>query len=382
MNGFTQAEEEVLLARPVRRLLDPIIRDRFAGASVAVTGAAGSIGSELALQIASCRPARLTLIDWSEHGLFQIERELHDRYPRVPLEPVLADVTRASAMRRACRISVPDVVFHAAAYKHVTMAERAVCATARVNVLGTAAVLAAAAEVGARFTLVSSDKAAAPTSVMGATKRCAELITIEAAPGVQASVVRFGNVLGSSGSVLTLMAERIAQGRPIDITDPEARRYFMSVSEAVSLVMKADALAQGGETFWFEMGPPIRLGDLTDRLFRVSAARGFARVPANIIGLRPGEKRVEELTAVGTPFTASRDPDIWVAPRTRRPLTAGKRKALRAIGPAALRGDGPKALQALADAAPEFSPSPEAWAAARAERFHLRRDRRRTAKIA
>ncbi len=142
--SFSQAEEEILLARTIRRPLGRAARERFAGASVAVTGAGGSIGAELARQLASCRPARLTLVDQSEHGLFQIERELADRTPHVALDPVLADVTRASTMRRILRLRRPQVVFHAAAYKHVTMAERAACAAAAVNVLGTAVVLEAA----------------------------------------------------------------------------------------------------------------------------------------------------------------------------------------------------------------------------------------------
>jgi FlaA1/EpsC-like NDP-sugar epimerase len=378
---FTPREEEMLLARPVRQLLGRKVRDRFANVSVAVTGAGGSIGSELARQVARCRPSRLILIEQSEHALFQIERALRDRFPRLALEPLLGDVTRAGAMRRAFRLHRPQVVFHAAAYKHVTMAERAVCAAAHVNVLGTEAVLAAARDVGARFTLISSDKAAAPTSVMGATKRCAELVTIGASRTMHASVVRFGNVLGSSGSVLPLMAERIVQSRPIEITHPEASRYFMSVGEAVSLVMKSDGLARGGETFWFEMGEPVRLSDLVERLFRVAAGRGLAPVAIKVIGLRPGEKLVEQLTMPGTAFTSSGDADIWVA--QDRPQTTTRPKAmLRALARAVAHGDGWHALQTIADAVPEFVPSKEAWAHARAEHFYGRGDRRRAAKIA
>jgi len=351
--SFSHAEEEILLARTIRRPLGRAARERFAGASVAVTGAGGSIGAELARQLASCRPARLTLIDQSEHGLFQIERELVDRAPHVALDPVLADVTRASTMRRIFRLRRPQVVFHAAAYKHVTMAERAACAAAAVNVLGTAV----------------------------ATKRLAELITIAAAPAAHASVVRFGNVLGSSGSVLPLMAERIAQGRSIALTHPNATRYFMSVGEAVALVMRADALARGGETFWFEMGEPIRMADLVERLLRVSAARGLAPVPVDVIGLRPGEKLTEELTMQGADVARSDDPDIWVA-HEPAPRPAAVVAALRSVVRAVARGDALKTLEALTGAVPEFTPSAQAWASARAERFYVRRDRRRTVKIA
>lgn len=378
---FSDEEQEILLARPIRRLLGSEERERFAGARALVTGAGGSIGSELARQLASCRPARLTLIDQSEHNLFQVERQLREEWPRVPLDPVLADVTRAASMRRILRRSRPQVVFHAAAYKHVTMAERAVCAAAAVNVLGTAAALAAASEVGARFMLISSDKAAAPTSVMGATKRLAELVTIGATPSVRASVVRFGNVLGSSGSVVPLMAERIAEGRPIVVTDPAATRYFMTVREAVSLVMKADGLAGGGETFWFDMGQPVVLADLVERLLRVCAAHGLPPVPTEIVGLRPGEKLAEELTTHGLVMTRSSDPDIWMA--DQHPASPElPRGAMGAMVRAIARGDALGTLRALAAAVPGFEPSAHAWASARSEQLYVRRDRRRSVKIA
>src|SRR5262249_17812002 len=182
----------------------------------------------------------------------------------------LCDVTRTVSVSRLLRRIRPDIVFHAAAYKHVTMAERHAVAAARVNVLGTLTVLAAAREAGARFVLISSDKAAAPTSVVGATKRFAELAVLASRDddGTRPIVVRFGNVLASSGSFVEIMRERIRRQLPVLVTDPDATRFFMAVAEAASLVMKASLIARGGETFWLGIGPPIRIGDLVGRLMR------------------------------------------------------------------------------------------------------------------
>ncbi|MGC4086017.1 MAG: polysaccharide biosynthesis protein [Vicinamibacterales bacterium] len=250
--------------------------------------------------MAACEPERLTLIDHSEHALFQIERELTDLLPAHRLEPEPADVTRAAFVRQAFRVARPHVVYHAAAYKHVTMSERAVCAAANANVLGTAHVVAAARDAGARFILISSDKAATPASVMGATKRLAELVVVrEASPTFRPAVVRFGNVLGSSGSLLTILRDCVRQGRPVPVTDPEATRYFMTAGEAVSLVMKVDVGGSGADTYWLDMGDPIRIGDLVDRMMRLEQRNGFSPAPIEIIGLRPGEKRQERLVEQG-----------------------------------------------------------------------------------
>ena len=271
MDMLTHTEEERLLGRGVEPLLTVEDRAAFAGKVCLITGAGGTVGSELARQIAASGPRRLILVEQSELALFRIEQALLELAPDTAIEPVLCDVTRAASIARVMRRLRPDVVFHAAAYKHVTMAERAICAAARVNILGTSAVLAAAREVGARFVLISTDKAAAPHSVMGATKRLAEMVVLDsynqARPPI---VVRFGNVLASSGSFVEVMRERIEQGKSILLTDPDATRFFMTVSEAASLVMKAATLAGGGETFWLDMGPQVRIGDLATRLLAVA----------------------------------------------------------------------------------------------------------------
>ncbi|MGE3957555.1 MAG: polysaccharide biosynthesis protein [Vicinamibacterales bacterium] len=367
MTAFTQPELEQLLDRPVRQVLSPADRQAFAGRRVLITGAGGSIGSELARQVAACGPERLTLVDHSEHALFQVERELGGLLPASRLDPVLADVTRPAFVRQTFRLTRPHVVYHAAAYKHVTMSERAVGAAANANVLGTANVVVAARNAGARFILISSDKAAAPASVMGATKRLAELVVMrEASATFRPAVVRFGNVLGSSGSLLTILRECIRDGRPVPVTDPDATRYFMTAGEAVSLVMKVDLDGHGGETYWLDMGEPIRIGDLVDRMMALEQANGYPAVPTEIIGLRPGEKRQERLVEQGIAMTATTHPRIWVA-RQASVNGAQVEKAIRSLRRAVARADNAASLAVLATAVPEFSPTVDAVALVRAQ---------------
>ncbi len=352
---LTVAQEETLLGRRVRELLTPAVRRAFAGARCLVTGAGGSIGSELARRIAACGPASLTLVDHSELLLFDIDRELQEEWPDVLVRPVLADVTRRRTIDEAVASAEPDVVFHAAAYKHVTMAEQAVCAAARVNVLGTAHVRDAARRAGAAFILISSDKAAAPASVMGATKRLAEAVALRSDRPAHASVVRFGNVLASSGSFVAIARDCLRRGRAIPLTDPGATRYFMTVAEAASLVMAAAARARGGETFWLDMGTPIRMGDLVERLMKMAARA----VPVTVVGLRDGEKRAEQLVdqdertqPTGIPYVM----ETLRGPRREADVAA----ALAALSRAVARGDAAATLRLLAAAVPGYRPSLQA----------------------
>ena len=329
MIAFTDAELEWLMNRRVCKLLTTADRQSYRGKRVLITGAGGSIGSELARQLAQCQPEMLTLFDNSELNLFQIERELRDAYPRLNLDIVLGDVSRR-AMRHACLSSRPHVVFHAAAYKHVTMVERAVCPAIETNVVGTVEAVEAAREVGARFVLISSDKAASPRSVMGATKRLAELVVLSRATEVfQPIVIRFGNVLGSSGSVLTVMREAIRAKMPVPVTDLDATRYFMTAGEAVSLVIKADLLARRPETYWLDMGEPVRIGDLVDRMMTLEELAGHSAVPVKIIGLRAGEKLREELTTQGLRMCRTSNRRIWVATQVPANLSQIRRAERR-----------------------------------------------------
>src|SRR5262249_47042590 len=220
------------------------------------------------------------------------------------------------------------------------------------------AILAAAREVGSRFVLISSDKAAAPTSVMGATKRFAELAVLVSGGDdrTRPIVVRFGNVLASSGSFVEIMRERIRRQLPVLVTDPDATRFFMAVAEAASLVMKASLIARGGETFWLDMGPQIRIGDLVDRLMRAESEQGFEPVPLEIIGLRPGEKPQEQLTSQGISLKRTIDRRIWVA-RQPRAMAARHALAMQALRRGVSRDEAFTVLQALTTAVSEFVPS-------------------------
>ncbi len=358
--------QEHLLGRRERGLLRAADRRALQGCRLLVTGAGGSIGSALARLLAGCAPARLVLFDQSEYNLFRIERELRAARPGVPIVPVLGDVSRAGDIDDACERTVPDVVYHAAAYKHVTMAERAVLSAVRTNVFGTWHAARAATACGARFVQVSTDKAAQPLSVMGATKRLAELVALTAA-GHSARVVavRFGNVLGSSGSVLELLLEQMRNGRPIELTDPNATRYFMTPREAVSLIVKADLLGRTGEILWLDMGQPVRIADLAQRVQDWGESIGLPRVPVRYIGLRPGEKLREELTTNGLSLARTAHRRIWTA-RQPRPDGRMVRRVLRALHDDIRRNDALTALADLGAGVPEYTPSREAREAAAA----------------
>lgn len=352
---------EALLGRREREVLTDGERGRLAGERVLITGAGGSIGSELARQVAECRPATLTLVDQSEYNLFTIERELVEAWPGVAIEPVLGDVSRQRSIAHACRVARPHVVYHAAAYKHVTMVERAIAPALETNVFGTLYTARAAEAVGARFVLVSSDKAAQPESVMGATKRLAELVSLALdSTTFRPVVVRFGNVLGSSGSVLEVMLDCIRSGKPIPLTHRDATRFFMSVHEAVALVLKADALGDEGDIYWLDMGQPVRIKDLAERLIALATEAGDRPVPVVEIGLRPGEKLREELTTQGLDLCRTAHRRIWKA---RQPVIdqAQIHRVLRALRDDIRRGDTMSALADLCAAVPEYRPSRQAW---------------------
>jgi FlaA1/EpsC-like NDP-sugar epimerase len=361
---FTEQELGLLLGRPLRASLTAEDRAGSSGRRVVITGGGGSIGSALARELAACRPARLALVDNSEYQLFQIEREVRRVAPGVSLGVHLADVTVSAEMRRVLTTEAPDVVYHAAACKHVTMAERAIAFAARVNVLGTGIVASAAAEAGARFVLISSDKAAGPRSVMGATKRLAELVTLgRANETFRPCVIRFGNVLGSSGSVLEIMRSAIRAGQPVPVTDPDATRYLMTPGEAVALVLLAERRASEAGIFWLDMGEPVRLGDLVDRMIALERTAGHVDAGIEIVGLRPGEKAHEQLLDPHLTLEPTSDPRIWRA-RHDAIASAIMDRALSQLQDAADRADDALALQVLADAVPGYRPSAQARAAA------------------
>lgn len=275
-----------------------IVREQIEGHVVLVTGAGGSIGSELCRQIAELRPSLLVALDHSENQIFEIENEIRERRRDLKLAPVIADIRDASRIARVFERYRPTTVFHAAAHKHVPLMEENVAEAVTNNVLGTRNVVEMALEFGTQhFVLISTDKAVRPTSIMGATKQIAELIVRRAAARAERHfvAVRFGNVLGSRGSVIPTFLRQIAAGGPITITHPEIRRYFMTIPEAVQLVLQAGALGEGGELFVLDMGEPVKIVDLARDLLRLSGLEEGEDIEIKFTGLRPGEKLYEEV---------------------------------------------------------------------------------------
>ena len=290
--------EDLLRREPVQLDIEAIAK-YLNGASVLVTGGGGSIGGELIRQLLRLGPRLLTVVDYHESALWNVERDAAPLLATsgIRLNPVLADVRSANDIATILGIAKPDVVFHAAALKHLPYVEMFPSQGVLTNVVGTRNLLEAceAARVG-RFVLISTDKAVEPTSVMGFTKRIAELLTIDAGhrSGLPYSAVRFGNVLGSSGSLVPLLERQLDDGISLTITEPDATRYFMILSEAVSLILEAGAATSPGEIYVLDMGQPVRIGDLVDDLLRL---RGISEneIDIRITGLRPGEKLHEQL---------------------------------------------------------------------------------------
>ena len=268
------------------------------GKTVMVTGAGGSIGSELCRQIADLKPELLILLDHSENQVFEIENELRRRFPTLRLAPTIADIRDAGRIRYLFERYRPFAVFHAAAHKHVPLMEENVVEAVTNNVLGTRNVVDAAIDTAVpHFVLISTDKAVRPTSIMGATKRIAELVVRLAATKESRHfvVVRFGNVLGSSGSVVPTFLAQIERGGPVTVTHPEMRRFFMTIPEAVQLVLQAGALGNGGELFVLDMGEAVKIADLARDLIRLSGLEEGVDIEIKYTGMRPGEKLYEEV---------------------------------------------------------------------------------------
>jgi len=284
--------EDLLGRTPVPTDLESVRRS-IEGQRVLVTGAGGSIGSEICRQLAGLNPSQLVLLDHDE-------TQLHDAAATIsaPTEQALVDIFDREAVFETFEHYRPDVVFHAAAHKHVPVLEQHPLEAAKTNVLGTLNIVDAAAVVGtSRFVQISTDKAVHPSSVMGASKRLAEQTVLAHAPEDGAyCTVRFGNVLGSRGSVIPTFARQIAQGGPVTVTDPRMTRFFMSVEEAVQLVLQASVLSEGGEIFMLEMGVPVKIIDLAERMIRLSGCQVGIDIPIEITGMRPGEKLNEVLS--------------------------------------------------------------------------------------
>lgn len=302
LNQLRDVRIEDLLGRDPIQLELPELAEDLRGRSVLITGAAGSIGSELARQVALHQPATLVLFDQAETALFFIELELRDAHPDLHIVPVIGDIVDSAAVERVFNEYAPDRVFHAAAYKHVPMMELNAREAIRNNVIGTWRVADAAGRHGTeKFVLVSTDKAVRPANVMGATKCLAERIILELQHRYQETTfgaVRFGNVLGSNGSVIPVFRKQLAEGKPLTVTHEEATRYFMTIPEAVQLILQASLLPElRGQIAMLDMGQPVRIADLALNLLRLAGVRGDLYQHITYTGLRPGEKLHEELIA-------------------------------------------------------------------------------------
>ena len=364
---------EDLLGRDPSTADPALLQAAVSGRTVLISGGGGSIGSELARQVLALAPSRLILLDHSEYALYAIERELRQRLASDPVLPsqavelsaVLADVTDRARMERLCRLQGVEVIFHAAAYKHVPLVEANLAAGLRNNVLGTQALLEAALASGVeRFTLISTDKAVRPTNAMGASKRVCELLVQEAAARQSRTVcamVRFGNVLGSSGSVVPLFREQIAAGGPVTVTHPDVIRYFMTIGEAVQLVLQASAMARGGEVFLLDMGEPVAINDLARQMIELSGCsvrdddNPEGDIAIEYTGLRPGEKLYEELL-VTPDDQPTRHPLIRQA-REPAPAAPALQQSVAALLQAAADDDHGRALQVLNQLVPDYRPA-------------------------
>jgi FlaA1/EpsC-like NDP-sugar epimerase len=316
INQIREIQIEDLLNR------DPVTFDRqmasgyIAGRVVLVTGAGGSIGSEISRQIADLAPTRLLLVGRGEDSIYNIEQELRETRPTLEIVPLIADVRDLNRLTQIFAQYAPDVVFHAAAHKHVPLMERNPGEAVLNNIFGTRNVAELAHQYNAEtFVLISSDKAVNPTNVMGASKRVAEMVVQELATRSKTRFmsVRFGNVLGSRGSVIPLFKRQIAKGGPITITHPEIIRYFMTIPEATQLVIQAGALGKGGEVFVLDMGEPVKIVDLAKDLIRLSGFEPDVDIKLKFTGLRPGEKLYEELLTAEEGTTATNFKKIFTA---------------------------------------------------------------------
>lgn len=370
--GATRPAIEIadLLGRPAINLDTPELQRFLAGKRVMITGAGGSIGSEICRQAMKFCPQRILLLERAENALFEIDRELRHSWVGADIRPYIADLCDARRIEQIFESERPQVVFHAAAHKHVPLMEHNPCEAIKNNVFGTRIVADAAMNNGAAaFVMVSTDKAVNPSSVMGATKRFAELYVQSlnqelsgpapaersaAQPRTRFVAVRFGNVLGSSGSVVPIFQRQIEAGGPVTVTHPDMKRYFMTIPEASQLVMQAGAVAQGGEIFVLDMGHPIRILDLAEELIRRNELRPHEDIEIRFTGIRPGEKLYEELACDNELTRPTSHPKIHVwqlPPASRQEVSRGLELLSRAAQRTAA-----DAIDALAACVPEFQP--------------------------
>lgn len=311
---------EDLLGREKIEINDKEIGSYLKGKRVLVTGAGGSIGSELCRQIAKYHPEKIVLFDHNENDVYFLVVEFKTRYPNVKFRTIIGDIRDVGLLKQVFTRFKPQVVFHAAAHKHVPLMEENAVAAVKNNVMGTLDLVYAAAHYKVeRFVLISTDKAVNPVNVMGMSKRIAEIIMqAKATKSVRTKfmAVRFGNVLGSAGSVVPLFKKQIEEGGPVTVTDPETKRYFMSIPEAVSLVLQAGAIGKGGEIFILDMGEQIKIADLAKNLISLSGLKPEKDIEIKFVGLRPGEKLYEDILLDKEKDHVTKHDRIFVTPPT------------------------------------------------------------------
>ncbi len=315
MSRVREVAIEDLLGREPVKLDETIVGASLRSRVVLITGAGGSIGSELCRQICRFGPGRVILVERFENALFEIHRELAAAFPQVPIDPRIADVTDIHRMTQIFEASNPEIVFHAAAHKHVPMMEWNPGEAVKNNVGGTRTMATLSDRYGVeRFVLISTDKAVNPTSVMGATKRVAEIYlqAFSERSTTRFVTVRFGNVLGSNGSVIPIFRQQIAAGGPVLVTHPEMRRYFMTIPEASQLVLQAGSMGQGGEIFILDMGEPVKIVDLARDLITLSGLRPDEDIEIKFAGVRPGEKLFEELSTAAEHADKTKHPKVFI----------------------------------------------------------------------
>lgn len=341
-----------LLGREVVSLDTESLSRFLRSKTVLITGAAGSIGSELSRQTSAFTPSVLVLLDQDESGIFMLSQELKDRFGETRIVSCVGDITNEQKMERVFSEWKPQIVFHAAAYKHVPLMEADPAEAVRTNILGTSIVATAARKAGSECVVyISTDKAVNPTSIMGATKRVGEMICQAANKKGKTRFVsvRFGNVLDSRGNVVALFREQIKRGGPVKVTHPDMRRYFMTNPEACLLVMQASAMGEGGEVFVLDMGSPVKIVDLAQEMIRLSGRQPDLDIPIVFTGVRPGEKLFEEALSAEEGTSATQHQKIFIAklpPLNASRLKEGMERLERAL-PASKTKTIPEVLSSL-----------------------------------
>ncbi len=355
MSNLKKIDINSLLGRAVISVENPKLAAHFLNKTILVTGAAGSIGSGLAAALLQQKISKLILLDQAESALFDLEQRYQKTETTVQIEYVIGDICDAQRMERLFDLYRPEVVFHAAAYKHVPLMEANPAEAIRNNVGGTKLIAELAAKFKAdQFIMISTDKAVNPTNVMGASKRIAEMLVTELNTHQHTAYIttRFGNVLGSNGSVIPIFEKQIAEGGPITLTDEHITRFFMTIPEACQLVLEAATMGNGGEILVFDMGAPVKILDLAKKMIQLSGLRPYTDIDIKITGLRPGEKRYEEVLANSENTIPTYHPQILIA--KTRPIDSDQNQSIQQLLATAAAQENDASVRIMKELVPEY----------------------------